>query len=563
MEKTHNTESNKVLKGIEQIALTFRESELTEPKKRKVLATLRKEVKVVSNYLHCSEDETWLFSVMFAMSISGKETDLDSVTHYLSCNPFFIVSLSPVLDGLVNKRLLIKSAGYDMQIAATRFHISSYIFNAISLNKPIPLNNSFEDVYEVIEKINEMICEREKHNISTHELFMEVIDVLNQEKKYPLIKRLLDLNLSEDDTLLLLYLCYAYANDSNEADIERYIYYVYDSMGNKIRAKKHIFSGQSQLIEKDLVSFVEDSFYGGKALGLTDKAIEMLFAEDISPLERTKVFNPKNCRVIKPEKIMENPLFFNESEHAQLSLIHKLFEEENFQKASSKFKNMGYPSGITVLFYGAPGTGKTQVAYNLAKSSGRVLLMVDIAAIRDKYVGESEKQIKQIFKTYKQAKEHFKLCPVLFFNESDALISKRYEVASSVDQMNNSMQNILLQELEDFEGILIATSNMNVNMDTAFERRFLYKINFEKPDSETRKKIWKEKMPDLNEEELGLLSREYTLTGGQINNISRKYLLTHILNDEKPNLEELEKLCELEHFGNKVGGEVGFKKQRK
>jgi hypothetical protein len=363
---------------------------------------------------------------------------------------------------------------------------------------------------------------------------------------------------SGDDTLLLIYLCYSYANDSNEADIERYVYYVYDSMGSKIRAKKNLLSGRSRLVEEDWACFVEDGFYGGRELSLTDKAIEFLFAEEANLGDKNKSFNPKNCVVFTPDKIRTAPLYFNEKENKQIDLIAKLLSEENYQTVVQRLKNAGMLSGITALFYGEPGTGKTQVAYNLAQQTNRVLLMVDIAAIRDKYVGESEKRIKQIFKTYKQAKSYYDQCPILFFNESDALISKRYEVNSSIDQMNNSMQNILLQELEDFEGILVATSNMNQNLDAAFERRFLYKIQFEKPDYAIRTQIWQAKMPELTQEAVELLAADFQLTGGQINNISRKYLLTHILHDSTPNLTDLHELCQSELFGTKRASKVGF-----
>jgi ATPase family associated with various cellular activities (AAA) len=558
MENSHSFESNFVLKSIEKIAHAFKDSELSDHNKRKLLSSLKEELKTVSTFLHCNEEESWLFSVMFAMNIGGRDADLDSLTHYLNCNPFLIVSLSPILDSLVHKRLLVRNTGYDMKVIATRFHVSSYVYNAVSLNKSIPANQGFEDVYQVIERINEMICERERNNITTENLFSEAMDLLLKEKHFLLIQRLLDANFSGDDTLLLLYLCYSYANDSNEADIERYVYYVYDTMGSKIRAKKMLFSGRSRLIEEDWACFVEDGFYGGRELSLSDKAIEYLFTEESSNSERTKNFNPKNCVLLIPEKIKTAPLFFNQEENQQIQLLDKLLQNANFQTAIQKLQKVGMPSGITILLYGEPGTGKTQVAYNLAKQTNRVLLMVDIAAIRDKYVGESEKKIKQIFKTYKQARNYYEHCPILFFNESDALISKRYEVNSSVDQMNNSMQNILLQELEDFEGILIATSNMNMNLDDAFERRFLYKIKFEKPDEESRLKIWESKMPDLLPEEITVLAAEYALTGGQINNISRKYLLTHLLNEERPNLKELGKLCETELTGSKKSTKLGF-----
>jgi hypothetical protein len=562
MKKSQSLEVNPILRSIEKIANLFKDSELTDQTKRKLLAELKEDIKVVGSFLHTNEDETWLFSIMFAMSICGKDTDLDSLTHYLGCNPFFIVGLSPVLESLVGKRLLIRSSGYDMKVIATRFHVSSFIFNAISLNKSIPKTNKFDDVYQLIERINEMICEREKNSLSTEDLFSEAMDLLERELHFNMVKKIMNLRFSEDDTLLLIYLCYSYANDSNEADIERYVYYVYDSIGNKIRAKKNLFSGQSRLLEEEWVCFVEDSFYGGKELALTDKAIDLLFSEDLGVIEKNKSFNPKNCIVLTPDKIKAVNLYFNDQEQKQIDLISKLLEEENFQKTKEKFAKLGFASGITGLFYGEPGTGKTQVAYNLAKQTGRVILMVDIASVRDKYVGESEKRIKQIFRTYKQAQDHYDFCPILFFNESDALISKRFEVSSSVDQMNNSMQNILLQELEDFEGILIATSNMSLNLDSAFERRFLYKIHFEKPEASIRYHIWQEKMPDLAESDIKTLADDYELSGGQIHNISRKYWLNNVLNEREPSLKEIAELCENEFFNKRKNSHLGFRNNK-
>jgi Cdc6-like AAA superfamily ATPase len=553
------SESNPILQSIEKIALTFKDSEINENKRKKILHELKEETKIVGNFLHCNEDEAWIFAVLFAMSISGKDTDLDSLTHYLGCNPFLVVGFTPILESLVNKRLLIKNSSYDIKIIATRFHVSSFIFNAITANKSIPKNDKFEDVYEVIERINEMICERDRNNQSTEDLFSEVNDLLQREARYSLIKKILNLRFNEDDTLLLMYLCYSYANDANEADIERYIYYVYDSMGSKIRAKKNLFSGQSRLLEEDWVCFIEESFYGGKELALTDKAIDLLFAEDLGTIEKNRAFQPKNCILFQPDKIKSTALFFNETENKQLELLQRLLEENNFQKARQKFEKLGFASNITILLYGEPGTGKTQIAYNMAKQTGRAILMVDIASIRDKYVGESEKRIKQIFRTYKQARDYFDKYPILFFNESDALISKRLDLSSSVDQMNNTMQNILLQELEDFEGILIATSNMSQNLDEAFERRFLYKIQFEKPEAVIRELIWQAKMPDLSTEECKTLAENYLFTGGQIHNVSRKYWLNHILQDDKPNLDDLKELCEAEYFGKHKIQKLGFK----
>ena len=124
------------------------------------------------------------------------------------------------------------------------------------------------------------------------------------------------------------------------------------------------------------------------------------------------------------------------------------------------------------------------------------------------------------------------------FNEADAIISKRLDVTDAIGQMNNTMQNILLEELENFEGIFMATTNLIDNMDDAFSRRFLNKIKFEKPSSKIRMAIWKSKLTDLDDSAYEKLSK-YDLSGGQIENVSRKYLINKILNQKEFDMSEI------------------------
>jgi SpoVK/Ycf46/Vps4 family AAA+-type ATPase len=119
--------------------------------------------------------------------------------------------------------------------------------------------------------------------------------------------------------------------------------------------------------------------------------------------------------------------------------------------------------------------------------------------------------------------------PILFFNECDALIGKRNQVANSVDQMNNSMQNIVLQELEDFQGIFVATTNLIENIDKAFDRRILYKLLFDQPEEATRLKILKAQFPLVEVDILEEISERYDLSGGQIQNIKKKYMVDELL----------------------------------
>ena len=120
--------------------------------------------------------------------------------------------------------------------------------------------------------------------------------------------------------------------------------------------------------------------------------------------------------------------------------------------------------------------------------------------------------------------------PILFFNEADAILNKRKQGAEGgVDKMENALQNIILQEMESLEGIMIATTNLTGNMDSAFERRFLYKIEFERPSSEVRARIWQSMLPSLDEATAMVLAEDYDLSGGQIENIARKVSVSEVL----------------------------------
>jgi SpoVK/Ycf46/Vps4 family AAA+-type ATPase len=176
-------------------------------------------------------------------------------------------------------------------------------------------------------------------------------------------------------------------------------------------------------------------------------------------------------------------------------------------------------------------------------------MAVDISATKSCWYGESEKKIKEIFDNYRHAVENSKTAPILLFNEADAVIGKRKissENSHSIDQTENAIQNIILQEMENLEGILIATSNLVQNMDNAFERRFLYKIKFENPSLENRTGIWQSLLSDLPENQAAELSKRFELSGGQIENISRKVEVDWITEGTKTDIAALIQYCKAE-----------------
>ena len=157
--------------------------------------------------------------------------------------------------------------------------------------------------------------------------------------------------------------------------------------------------------------------------------------------------------------------------------------------------------------------------------------------------------------------KYSELEPILFINECDALLSTRkMNDHSSIDQTNHALQNILLQEIEDLNGILICTTNL-LSLDPAYSRRFLMKIEFDKPTTEAKFHIWKDKIPALKDDDALVLSEKYSLSGGEIDNISRKYQLNKMLYNKALGLEELEKYCQSETLGKRPERKkIGFLK---
>jgi SpoVK/Ycf46/Vps4 family AAA+-type ATPase len=227
----------------------------------------------------------------------------------------------------------------------------------------------------------------------------------------------------------------------------------------------------------------------------------------------------------------------------------------------TRFTQSGLKPGLTILFYGLPGTGKTELVKQIARLHQRTILQVEISAIKNMWVGESEKNLKKVFIEYNAAVKHFKNTPILFFNEADGILGERKQTQSSVDQMLNSMQNIILQELEDFKGIFIATTNLIANIDRAFDRRMLYKLNFQSPNEETRFNILKHEFPAISEIFLKEISLKYILSGGQIQNIKKKFLVDNILfADTSDNTKRLIRHVEEEtHFRTRKGKTIGFR----
>ena len=225
--------------------------------------------------------------------------------------------------------------------------------------------------------------------------------------------------------------------------------------------------------------------------------------------------------LVDPETSLSDVVLAKETEDTLQNLMRQLDKEVVHRLVEWGIKDKKSGIDARIIFYGAAGTGKTMTAYSLAKSLKRQVLAFDCSKILSMYVGESEKNVRKIFDTFYDLCEKTKSEPILLLNEADQFLGARSSGGvSGADQMHNQMQNIFLEQIEKFKGVLIATTNLLENIDKAFSRRFNYKIEFKKPNKEQRLSLWKKMLPKNAPYEEGFDTNEladYSLTGGQIN----------------------------------------------
>ncbi len=225
--------------------------------------------------------------------------------------------------------------------------------------------------------------------------------------------------------------------------------------------------------------------------------------------------------LVDPETSLSDVVLAKETEDTLQNLMRQLDKEVVHRLVEWGIKDKKSGIDARIIFYGAAGTGKTMTAYSLAKSLKRQVLAFDCSKILSMYVGESEKNVRKIFDTFYDLCEKTKTEPILLLNEADQFLGARSSGGvSGADQMHNQMQNIFLEQIEKFKGVLIATTNLLENIDKAFSRRFNYKIEFKKPNKEQRLSLWKKMLPKNAPYAEGfdaLALAEYSLTGGQIN----------------------------------------------
>ena len=358
------------------------------------------------------------------------------------------------------------------------------------------------------------------------------------------------------------FFVYDVANDvlkGGESNLNATISDLYDG-GERYSVATEMMEEKHELFQKGLIEFAKKGNLSDATITLSDKGRKLVLGEKAFLFEDS--INDKN--LIKTDSIKEKKLFYSPENQKEIDRLKAALQEEKLKGIQQSLKDDGLPVGVAVLLYGAPGTGKTESVMQIAKETGRSIIHVDISEAKSAWFGESEKRIKKIFTSYRNscelAERKGELMPILLFNEADALISKRKnDTSGNCAQTENAIQNIILEELENLKGIFIATTNLASNMDSAFERRFLFKIKFENPSTEAKTSIWMNKLSWLDKESATEFAKEYDFSGGQIDNIVRKIAMNEVITGERPGISDIRDMCKCEKIDNPDGSRrMGF-----
>ena len=547
MEKGTKDNPHTILSSMEDIVVKAKEHGLDDI----FYSEAENSMKRLSSALLMSKQETLVLSLFFERC-GFSRIRLSDIADMIHTSNIRLLAMMNVADELAKKGYL--KAHKDENEKS--YSIPMEVIDCIRHNtffKPKPISGlSFDDFFDRMAKIFE------EDDIDFYDRDNELEELLsaNMHLQYCKISKGYDLG-GHENFLLHLFAYRLICLDDDIIGTHNWE----DLLVSKRRVRvmlNALKGGTAELITKGIfepyktTGLREPDYYH-----LTDKAKEELFPG----MELIQKDEQQDRRLIPYTSFAKKSLFYETQVQTQIDRLAELLDKDRFTQVTQRLSESGMRKGFACLFYGSPGTGKTETVNQLARITGRDVMLVDVTKIKSCWVGESEQNIKKLFDNYRSYVKKSEVAPILLFNEADAILGIRQESAErAVDKMENSIQNIILQEMESLEGIMIATTNLTSNLDKAFERRFIYKIEFKRPSVEAKQMIWKSMIPSLSDETALSLAKGYDLSGGQIENVARKCTVEYILSGNEPSNAQMKEFCESESMDSRQPArkKIGF-----
>jgi len=524
-----------------------------------------RQIKTLTQYLSCSADEAVLFAIVFKLFFNCNNTfvNLGDIASHLNVETLEALTLAPLLKVLVRKKLI----GLDYRHIRDNINNSefNYRIKKEMVNRIIKQDyvNTATDVYDSISFLR--VVRSRLNDFAEKEITIEeVMDELSEmEQEHPqifFVERIVSLELDSRLKLLLLYVIVEFYEGQTDIILNYALDKIFwgDTMAYDF-VKAMIIRKQGILFKNNLLNLTTSDWQNDIAINLTKDGAVYLFGADAQLILLSNTENNARNK-IDFEKITQKPLFYNDVDLPQIDFMHDILKEENFQNIIARLKENKLAQGVCILLHGLPGTGKTETVYQVAKATQRHIFNVDISTLKSAWFGESQKLVKQMFNAYYEFAENQTHKPILLINEADGIISKRKEdLSTTTAHTENAIQNILLQEMEDFNGILMATTNMMSNIDAAFNRRFLFKVELTMPDKTIRHQMIKHYLPHLNDNDCWILAEDFEFSGGVLQNIIRKSAMHQVIYNALPDINWYVLACKEENSSNlKKPTKIGF-----
>lgn len=550
METKRTRSTIDLLKAVEQIADKAKGSGLNADFYRKAA----RYIKYIGEKLSLTREQCVLMA-LFVDNGNYSNITLKDLADFAGCRTTRMLRYQNDIDELEHRELVCCSRSN----RKIHYRVPLDVIEAFRKDEvfvPAPIKDLTCD--EFFARLDILFDQRDDNEITYAALQEKALDLLRSNQQLVFAQKALDYELDGNELMLLLLFCHLAVNEDDDCINLYQLEDLYDNKSTWRYAKRMLLRDHHDLQVLSLIEYGNsDGMADRESFCLTRRAKDELLSEvELSSANKER----QRSNVIKAKNIREKRLFFSKAVARQVDELGRLLDEDNYRAVCERLRGSNFRCGMACLFYGAPGTGKTETVMQLARRTGRDIMQVNISEIKSMWVGESEKNIKSLFDKYRSLVKERSLAPILLFNEADAVIGQRHEGAKrAVDKMENTLQNIILQEMETLEGILIATTNLAGNMDNAFERRFLYKINFTAPTVEARTAIWQTMLPDLAAGTVEALAERYDFSGGQIENIARHYTIDRILHgDSAADASALFAHCDAERLEKTVRHTIGF-----
>ncbi len=367
------------------------------------------------------------------------------------------------------------------------------------------------DKFEFVKSVDDYVQMRRRENYSYRKVVCEIRRLEHENSNLEIVKKAWELIKDPIDRVFFYYLCNNYLDGRTYLDSA--LKDIYDKQSD-IMVQSIRWQNEEHILQTSgLAELGEQSFFGSIKVDLTDDGLELFLGEDADKFKK----KDKTNDLLSVDKIKAKNLYYSDELDKEISFLRSSIQPDAFAQLQERLEEQALPKGVAAIFYGSPGTGKTETVYQLAKATGRDVMQVDISEMKTCWYGESQKLVKGVFAKYERLCKKAKNLPILLFNEADAIFGKRLE-------------------------------NTVSSLDPAFERRFLFKVKFERPSLEAKKQIWMDKLNGLGEDEAEVLAETFNLSGGEIENVVRKVTMNRVLTGAGYSLDYLKDLCSQEKF---------------